>query len=112
LLFDRAYLKFCECANEGEVMLWNHENRVTTITGVIIPADWDQNGGITGVAISTHDEDEYLVQDRAKGAELVRLLRKEVEVTGWAELDQGKKTIVVTDYRLLKRKFQSFQRIR
>ena len=84
-------------------MPWNHENRLTTITGVIIPADWDQDGRITGVAISTHDEDEYLVQGRAKGTELVRLLRKEVEVTGWAELDQGKKTITVKDYRLRKR---------
>lgn len=81
-------------------MPWKHENRLTTVTGVIIPADWDRDGRITGVAISTHDEKEYLVRRRAKGAELVRLLQKEVEVTGWTELDQGKKTIVVKDYRL------------
>lgn len=85
-------------------MPWNHESHLTTFTGVIIPADWDRDGRITGVAISTHDEDEYLVRRRAKGTELVRLLRKEVEVTGWAELDQGKKRITVKDYRLRERR--------
>ena len=84
-------------------MPWKHENGLTTVTGVIIPADWSQDGKITAVAISTHDEDEYLVRRRAKGTELVQLLQKEVEVTGWAELDQGKKTIMVKDYRLRQR---------
>ena len=87
-------------------MLWNEENNLTTITGLIIPANWDRDGNVTGVAISTHDEDEYLVQERAKGAEMLRLVRREVEVTGWAELDQGKKTITVKDYRLLQRYLQ------
>ena len=81
-------------------MPWKHEKGLTTVTGVIIPADWARDGRITEVAISTHDEDEYLVQRREKGTELVRLLQKEVEVVGWAELDQGKKTIRVKDYRL------------
>jgi hypothetical protein len=81
-------------------MLCNLENGLTTVTGVIIPSDWDRDGKITEVAISTHDEDEYLVRRRAKGTELLRLLRKEVEVTGWTALDQGKKTILVKDYRL------------
>jgi hypothetical protein len=81
-------------------MRCNLENGLTTVTGVIIPAAWDRDGRVTGVAISTHDEDEYLVKRQAKGTELVRLLQKEVEVTGWAALDQGNKTIVVKDYRL------------
>jgi hypothetical protein len=77
-----------------------HEKGLTTVTGVIIPADWDRDGRITQVAISTHDEDEYLVRRRAKGTELVRFLQKEVEFNGWTALDQGKKTILVKDYRL------------
>jgi hypothetical protein len=81
-------------------MLCNLENGLTTVTGVIIPSDWDRDGRVTVVAISTHDEDEYLVRRRAKGTELVRLLGKEVEVTGWTALDQGKKTLLVKDYRL------------
>ena len=85
-------------------MPWDHDNGLTTVTGVIIPADWDPDGRITGVAISTHDEEEYLVRRRAKGKELVRLLQKEVEVTGWAEVDQGKKALVVKDYRLRQRR--------
>jgi hypothetical protein len=81
-------------------MRWYPEDGLTTVTGIIIPADWDRDGRITGVAISTHDEDEYLVLRREKGTELAQLLQKEVEVTGWTELNQGKKTMVVKDYRL------------
>ena len=81
----------------------NQEVGLTTITGVIIPAEWDRDGNITGVAISTHDEDEYLVLKHAQGSDLLRWVRKEVEVTGWAELDRGKKTITVKHYRLRRR---------
>ncbi|MBI4720899.1 MAG: hypothetical protein HY770_06705 [Chitinivibrionia bacterium] len=81
----------------------NQGRCLTTITGVIIPADWDRDGNIPGVAISTHDEDEYLIQKQAKGSEMLRLIRKEVEITGSTELDQGKKTIAVENHKLRKR---------
>jgi hypothetical protein len=73
------------------------------ITGVIIPADWDQDGRIIAVSIFTHDEEEYVVRKRAKGTELVWFLQKEVEATGWAEVDEGKKMITIRDYRIRQR---------
>jgi len=76
------------------------DDRLATITGVIIPADWDRHGNVTGVSISAFDEQEYLVQKQVKGAELIQHVRQDAEVVGWVEVEQGKKKITVKDYRL------------
>ncbi len=79
----------------------NHaKDRLATITGVIVPADWDRHGNITGVSISGFDEQEYLVQKQVKGAELIQHVRQDAEVVGWVEVEGGKKKITVKDYRL------------
>ncbi len=82
-------------------MQGNHEkDRLSTITGVIIPAAWDRHGNVTGVSISAFDEQEYLVQEQVKGVELIQHVRKDAEVVGWVEVERGKKTITVKDFRL------------
>jgi hypothetical protein len=82
-------------------MHWNHDDdRLATITGVIIPVEWDRHGTITGVSISAFDEQEYLVQKQVKGAELIQHVRQDAEVVGWVEVEQGRKKITVKDYRL------------
>jgi 5S rRNA maturation endonuclease (ribonuclease M5) len=54
-----------------------------TATGIVVPADWDENGKVIAVAISTHEEEEYLIDDRdKKGKELREMMRQEVEITG------------------------------
>jgi hypothetical protein len=78
----------------------NDEDALATIAGVIVPADWDRQGNVTGVSISALDEEEYLVQEQVKGAELIQHLRKDAEVVGWIEVERGKKKITVKDYRL------------
>ena len=81
----------------------NHENdRLATITGVIIPADWDRHGNVTAVSISAFDEEEYVVQKLVKGVELIQHVRKDAEVVGWVEVEQGRKKITVKHYRLRK----------
>jgi len=80
----------------------NDEDPLATIAGVIIPADWDRQGNVTGVSISTFDEQEYLVQKQIKGAELIQHVRQDAEVVGWVEVEQGKKKITVKEYRLRK----------
>lgn len=52
------------------------------ITGIIIPAKWDENGNVIGVTIQTSDERVYLVDHNAKGTELLSLLHKKVRATG------------------------------
>lgn len=78
----------------------NDEDTLATIAGVIVPADWDRQGNVTGVSISAFDEQEYLVQKQVKGAELIQHLRKDAEVVGWVEVERGKKKITVKHYRL------------
>ena len=78
----------------------NDEERLATIAGVIIPADWDRYGNVTGVSISAFDEQEYMVQKQVKGAELIQHVRQDAEVVGWVEVEQGKKKITVKEYRL------------
>jgi hypothetical protein len=77
-------------------------NRTTTIKGLIIPVDWDEKGNVTGTAISTHLEEEYLVDDNARGEELIAFLRQRAKVSGFIiEKAKGKKVITVKHYEVL-----------
>jgi len=85
----------------------------TTITGIVIPVEWDENENVIAVAISVtivpedsteeaYTED-YLVGDTEKGNELLNLLDEIVEATGTVETDEyGNKTIYVESYRIVK----------
>jgi len=57
--------------------------------------DWDEKGKVVAAAISTHDEDEYLIHNNHKGRELLDLLQEEVQVTGIMREVDGKKAITV-----------------
>ena len=39
---------------------------MVAIQGIIVPADWDENGNVTAVAVSTYDDEEYLI-DKQEG---------------------------------------------
>lgn len=71
-----------------------------TIKGIVIPVDWDEKGKVVAVAISTHNEDEYLINHDYKGEELLHFVQEEVEVSGIARKNKDKKTITVKKYIL------------
>ncbi|MFB0564534.1 MAG: hypothetical protein ACETWK_02510 [Candidatus Aminicenantaceae bacterium] len=71
--------------------------RLITIKGIVIPADWDQKGNPVSVAIATHTEEEYLVSNDLNGRELFNLIKNVVEVTGFAREIAGIKIIKVKD---------------
>jgi len=78
------------------------DKKQITTTGVVVPADWDRDGNIFAVAISTPQEEEYLIENDAVGQELLELYGAEVLVTGIASEDaKGNKTIAVKKYELL-----------
>ena len=83
-------------------MNWDDGASLIKIAGVIIPAEWDQDGRVIGVSISTFDEDEYWVQEQVRGSELIQHVRRQVEVLGWPEIEQGRKSITVKTYKLRK----------
>lgn len=78
-------------------------NTMITARGIVIPADWDDDGNVTAVLISTHREDEYLVDSGSgKGGELLEAIRQEVEVSGMLrESARGRKAITVEAYRIV-----------
>ncbi len=54
-----------------------------TTKGIVVPAEWDENGNVVAVAVSTYDEDEYLIDIQSKkGKELMGIMRKKIRVTG------------------------------
>ncbi|UCG20651.1 MAG: hypothetical protein JSU80_13175 [Deltaproteobacteria bacterium] len=75
---------------------------LTTLRGLVIPVDWDDKGNVTATAISTHLEEEYLVDQNAWGEALLAFLRQRVKVSGSIFLkEDGKKVITVRKYEVL-----------
>ena len=75
---------------------------LTTLRGLVIPVDWDDKGNVTATAISTHLEEEYLVDQNAWGEALLAFLRQRVKVSGSIVLkEDGKKIITVKKYEVL-----------
>ena len=74
------------------------EKNTVRIRGIITPADWDERGNVIGLAISTFDEKEYLVENNRKGEGLYSFIRKEVEVSGVLKEMDGKKRIEIKNY--------------
>ena len=70
--------------------------------GIIVPIDWDEHGNVVAVAISTHGEDEYVIENQEKGKELKALITQEVEVIGEVRKKDGKRIIKVTEYKVKK----------
>jgi hypothetical protein len=87
-------------------LIWGHkeklEKTMICIEGIIIPANWDNNGDVVDLAIATRDEEEYLIRDKDQIARLKPLLRQEVEIKGIAQIQEGKRVIKVKKISKLK----------
>jgi len=72
---------------------------VEKITGKVIAAKKDsKTGNILKVAVKT-DKAEYLVVNKGKGQDLLKLVDKKVDVTGTVKESKGKKVMTVTEFR-------------
>jgi hypothetical protein len=73
-----------------------------TISGILVPSQWDEAGNIIGLTIQSFNEIEYLVERRRTGKDLHLLLHKKVLVLGQVRdrLD-GKKTISIRKFKLM-----------
>lgn len=73
--------------------------RLTTVGGIVIPIAWDDEGNPLAVAISSPDEKEYLIEQDAKGKQLLSLIRQEIVVNGIVgKVVKGRKTIAVKSF--------------
>ena len=71
----------------------------TTLTGIVIPADWNDRQEVIAAALAKADEKEYRISTTKKGKELLGALQREVEATGVLERDEeGRNVITVRSY--------------
>jgi len=78
------------------------KNREKTITGIVIPAEWDDDDNVTGVAIETEGGEQYQIEPDEKGDELLALSGYEIEATGSVrERKDGAMIISVKEYESL-----------
>jgi hypothetical protein len=80
-----------ECSADAEDL----RPDLVTIRGIVLPIDWDRKGNVAAMAVSTYDEDEYLVEKDENGAALEAFMRKEVEVVGIVREAGGRQIITV-----------------
>lgn len=76
--------------------------KVITIRGIVLPVDWDEKGKVIAAALSTHKEEEYLIDHDYKGRKLMDCIQHEVEVSGVVRRTNNKKIITVTTYEVIR----------
>ena len=75
------------------------KGRKRTITGIVVPEDWDEKGNVIRVAIKTFDSHEYVVEYNKKGKELLAFVDNKVRVGGTVrERLDGDMVISVNSY--------------
>lgn len=70
-----------------------------TLTGIVIPVDWNDDHEVIVTALATADEKEYRIGANRKGKELMAYLQRQVEATGTREEDEeGRPVITIKRY--------------
>lgn len=88
-------------SSQKEVKKKGAVGKLTTVRGIVVPADWDGEGNMIAAAISGSDEQEYMIEQDEKGEELLEFIRHEVEVDGVVgKAIKGRNTVTVKSYRL------------
>jgi len=79
---------------------WREEggDQMRRIRGIVIPADWDEQGNVAALVIAAPNEEEYSVGMDKKGKELIAFLREEIEVSGFVSEKKNKKIVKVKEY--------------
>jgi hypothetical protein len=70
-----------------------------TLTGIVIPVDWNDDHDVIVAALATADEKEYRIVGNRKGKELFAYLQRQVEATGaLGEDEEGRMVITIRRY--------------
>jgi hypothetical protein len=70
-----------------------------TLTGIVIPMEWNDDHDVTAAALATPDEKEYRIGGNRKGRELLGYLQHQVEARGpVSEDEKGRLVITVRSY--------------
>ncbi|MFX0198943.1 MAG: hypothetical protein ACFFCW_22710 [Candidatus Hodarchaeota archaeon] len=72
-----------------------------TVSGLVIPVDWDDDGNIISAAIFDREEKQYVIKQDKMGKELLKLIRAELEVEGIVKKrSTGQLMVAVRDFWL------------
>ena len=83
-------------------MGYSRRKDLITVRGILVPAEWDKSGRVLTTAVSTDQEDEFVIDSHNKGEKLCVHLRAEVEITGRLRQREGRRIIRVEKFTLLK----------
>ena len=75
-------------------------NRALTVSGIILPVEWDERGNVTGLAIHSYDEENYKIDNLNERRELLSLLRARLKVTGILKRDDTGNRFTVKGYKI------------
>jgi hypothetical protein len=78
------------------------KEQTTILTGIIIPADWNNRHEVIATALATADEKEYRIGGNKKGRELLNLLQRQVEVIGSIDQDGKGRTVITVKRYIVK----------
>ena len=77
-----------------------------TITGMITPIKWNDNGMVVSVMIQTDKRDCYMVEHNPLGQELIAFVNKKTEASGRIRMRLDGRTIIhIRDYVILDEPF-------
>jgi hypothetical protein len=68
--------------------------KTVTLTGIVIPTDWNDRQEVIAAALATADEQEYRIARNKKGKELQDALQRQIEATGCLERDEKGRTVI------------------
>jgi hypothetical protein len=73
-----------------------------TLTGIVIPADWNDHQELIAAALATADEREYRITSNNKGKELLDCLQRQVEATGALGRDEKGRDLITVKHYIVK----------
>jgi hypothetical protein len=76
--------------------------KLRKMKGIIIPMEWDSDGKVVGIGISSDSEEEYLIDKKsAFFKDLMKLVQQPVVASGTVKTElRGNKVLHVDNYRL------------
>ena len=80
----------------------NSKKAANTITGMITPIKWNDDGLVVGVMIQTETRDCYMVEHNPPGQELIAFVNQKTEASGKIRMRLDGRTIIhIRDYVIL-----------
>ena len=77
-------------------------NLKSFIIGIVVAADWDDNGNVARISIQGYDEKEYIVKMNRCGRELMDFINHKFKVSGnISERVDGKHFIQINQYEFI-----------